>query len=292
MQNTQVIHPSDYDANNIIFSDPIQGNIPDSKPAISFQRINITTKNADGTIGELVIPTNRVFSFGVTENTSQETGKVNGWTFPLCLWSRDGVTEEEKKWTDTFNNIVDKCIDHIIDNKEELDKFDLERSDLKKFNPLYWRKEKKIVNGKTVMDVVDGVGPTLYSKLIYSKKSDKFLTKFFDINDNPIDPIDMQGKYCYTNSVVKIESIFIGNKISLQVKLYESVVEPIQSGMKRLIPSRQVSNPTVNVGSSDSKPFTSDEQDDGSDSDDGSIQDSPPKPIGKKVVVKRRVLKK
>jgi hypothetical protein len=43
------------------------------------------------------------------------------------------------------------------------------------------------------------------------------------------------GKHCYTNAAVKIESIFIGAKISLQVKLYEAVVEPSKMGMKRLL---------------------------------------------------------
>jgi hypothetical protein len=43
------------------------------------------------------------------------------------------------------------------------------------------------------------------------------------------------GKHCYANGAVKIESIFVGSKISLQVKLYEAVVEPSKMGMKRLL---------------------------------------------------------
>jgi hypothetical protein len=65
---------------------------------IEFNRINISTRNEDGYIGELIIPTERLYSFGVSENTSQETGNVTGFTFPLCLWSRDGVTPAEKTW--------------------------------------------------------------------------------------------------------------------------------------------------------------------------------------------------
>jgi len=283
-QDTQLINPSTYNADTMIFSEPIQGNIPDSKPAITFKRINVSTRNPDGSVGELVIPTSRLFSFGVTENKSQETGKVNGWTFPLCLWGRDGATSEEKKWTDTFNTIVERCIEHVLDNKEELDKWELERNDLKKFNPLYWRKEKKIVNGKTVLDVVDGVGPTLYSKLIYSKKSEKFLTKFYTPDNEVIDPIDMLGKYCYTTSVVKIESIFIGNKISLQVKLYESEVEPIQSGMKRLITPRPAAVQAV----SEQKPASVDHVEDIDSDSDGSLEEEvAPKPLIKKRVAAR-----
>jgi hypothetical protein len=75
----------------------------------------------------------------------------------------------------------------------------------------------------------------LYAKLIYSKKQDKFLTQFFDTNDNIIEARDLMGKHCYATGAVKIESIFIGAKIALQVKLYEAVVEPSKMGMKRLL---------------------------------------------------------
>ena len=97
-ENTQLTPASGYNAKErMIFSDPISGEIPDSKPKIEFKRINISTLNEDGSVGELIIPTGRLYSFGVSENTSMETGKVTGHTFPLCLWSRDGATDEEKQ---------------------------------------------------------------------------------------------------------------------------------------------------------------------------------------------------
>ena len=36
---------------------------------------------------------------------------------------------------------------------------------------------------------------------------------FFDVNDEPINALDLMGKYCYTKAAIKIESIFIGSKI-------------------------------------------------------------------------------
>jgi len=292
--NTQIIDPSSgsYDTSKMVFSEPVGGSIPGAGPSISFQRINVSTTNADGTVGDLVLQTSRLFSFGVSENVSPDTGKVNGWTMPLCLWGRDGASPAEKAWTDVFDAVVEKCIDHVIDHKEELDKYDLERSDLKKFNPLYWKKEKKIVNGKPQLVVAEGTGPTLYSKLIYSKKKENFVTRFYDQNDEPIDPLDLLGKYSYVTAAVKIESIFIGNKISLQVKLYEADVEPMQGGMKRLL-----SRPTaVTVVSEAAPTATKPPMDDDDDSDDdGSIElnttnpTAPPKVV-KKVV--RRVVKK
>jgi hypothetical protein len=292
--NTQLISATNYDVSNIEFSTPQVGSVPGGGPAISFSRINISTRNPDGTSGELVMSTERLFSFGVSENTNPDTGKVNGWTMPLCLWNRDGPTSAEKCWTDTFDKIVEKCIDHLIENKEELDKFDLERSDLKKFNPLYWKKVKGVVNGKPQLVVAEGTGPTLYSKLIYGKKNEKFVTNFFDINNNPIDPLEMLGKYCYAKAAIKIESIFIGNKISLQVKLYEVEVEPVQTGMKRLLRPEATSK-VIEASKSTTTAVSVMDVDDSDD--DGSIEDEPvhvPTPVVQTVkkAIPRKINKK
>ena len=225
----------------MIFSEPISGEIPDNKPKIEFKRINISTRNEDGTEGELIIPTERLYSFGVSENICRETGEVTDYTFPLCLWSRDGATREEEIWIDTFNSIVDHCIDHLVDNCEELDRFELERRDLTKskggLNPLYWKTEK----GRRIPDR----GPTLYAKLIYYKKQDKFLTRFYNAQDEPVEARSLMGQHYHAKAAVKIESIFIGSRISLQVKLYEAIVEPTTTSMKRLLARPNVKSTTV-----------------------------------------------
>jgi hypothetical protein len=306
-ENTQLTPAEGYNPKKcMIFSEPIVGSIPDSKVKIEFKRINISTRNEDGSIGELIIPTERLYSFGVSENTSQETGNVTGFTFPLCLWNRDGVTPAEKIWVDTFNDIVENCMDYLIDNKEEIDMFDLTRADLTKskggLNPLYWKKEKFTDDkGKTVLRNVPGKGPTLYAKLIYSKKQDKFLTQFFDNNDSIIDARQLMGKHCYAKGAVKIESIFVGAKISLQVKLYEAVVEPSKMGMKRLL-ARPKARSKVLASQNENKSAASalDEDNEkmgGSDGENGSLvgidDDTPAMTSPKKIVRKvKRVVPK
>jgi hypothetical protein len=303
-KNTVVTPVYKYNTNRMIFQEPSSGSIPDSTPKIEYKRINISTKNEDGSIGDLILPTTRLFSFGVSENKSQETGNVNGWTFPLCLWSRNGPTDEEQNFTDTFNAIVEKCIDHLVENKEEIELYDLTKSDLEKskggLNPLYWKKEKYTdpKTNKSSLRVVPGSGPTLYTKLIYSKKNEKFLSQFYDSSDESINPIDLMGKYCYTTAAVKIESIFIGSKVSLQIKLYEAVVEPTDNGMKRMLLSRPkirsvfdstVSSETDNDDSEKQKTeVDKDELEDDSLSEDE--PDPDPKPVPKKKVT--RVVKK
>ena len=265
-ENTQLTLASGYDINNIIFSDVQHESIPKSVPQINYKRIMIRTKNSDGTIGDLIMPTEKLFSFGISENTNKETGKVNGYVMPLCLHTRDGATKEEKDWSETFTAIVEKCKDHLLANKEEIEYFDLERNDLKKLNPLYYKREK----GK----IVTGTGPTLYAKLIVSKKQDnKILTMYFDFNGDSVDPLTLLGKYCYAKSAVKIESIFIGNRISLQVKLYECEVKLMETGMKQLLRRPKAQQRVLTSNTSKPLEEKSETQPDGFASD-GSVNDS------------------
>lgn len=289
-ENTQLTSATGYNTDRLVFSDPQTGNIPNSVPAITFRRINIQTKNPDGTIGDLIIPTTKLFSFGVSENTNPDSGKVNGYVMPICLWNKDSPTQEEKDWSTTFDKIVDKCKDHLIENKDSLEMYDLERNDLKKLNPLYWKREK----GK----IVEGSGPTLYAKLIVSKKHDKIVSMFYDFEGNNVNPLDLLQKYCYAKSAIKIESIFIGNKISLQVKLYECEVKVSESGMKRLLKRPEAQNRVLSSLSNplDASGKIDDDEDDdgslnGSDVDDEEKKVEKPKPVIKKKIVKKVVRK-
>lgn len=291
MSQTQLTSADGYNAENMIFSEPQIGTIPNSTPAISFKRVNISTKNPDGSVGELIISTEEVFSFGVSENVNPDTGKTNGYVLPLCLYNRDGVTPYEKAFVDTFNKIVEKCKDHLLDNKEEIEQYDLERNDLKKLNCLYYKRDK----GK----VVEGTGPVLYAKLITSNKKegdDKIVSMFFNKEGENMKAVDLIGKYCFVRAAIKIESIFIGNKISLQVKLYEAEVRLSNTGMVRLLPRPQ-SDSRVSVSTSSSGPtLTAIEEEPVIDDDASSLldmdeDDKPPSPVPVKKVVKK-VIKK
>ena len=155
-QNTQLTSAYGYDTSNIIYSEPQLGNIPNANPntpQLQYIRINIKTRNNDGTIGDLIVPSeDELFSFGVSENTSLDTGKVNGHQMSLCLWDRDSLTNKnvptksQKQFTDTIDQITESVKSYIIKNKHLLGKKYAKNDDmefkvhLKKFNPLYWRK--------------------------------------------------------------------------------------------------------------------------------------------------------
>ena len=115
MSSTQLINASSYDTKNMRFSEPIPGSIPDSKPAINYKRINITTVNSDGSVGDLVMATSKVYSYGISENTNQETGKVNGLVMPLVLHDRGGPTQEQKDFVNCFNGIIDHIRKFILE---------------------------------------------------------------------------------------------------------------------------------------------------------------------------------
>ena len=59
--------------------------------------------------------------------------------------------------------------------------------------------------------MIEGSGPTLYAKLMVSKKLNKIVSMFFGKDGNTVDPLNLMGKYCWVKAAIKIESIFIGN---------------------------------------------------------------------------------
>lgn len=281
---SQLTSASGYDVKNIVCSEPKMGEVPKTDQSkkgvpVSFMRIIVNTRYPDGTVGDLILPTEELFSFGISENTSQETNQVTGHTMSLCLWNRDRTSEHyiptkgQLEWTNTYNNIVNHLKSVLIDYhkkgmlatdsftkyKYAKDDNDVEehgglttvgfRSVLGKFNNLYWGKG----GAKTAKPIPDKEGeylngPTLYAKLIESKKKGKVVTQFFDYNDNPIDALKvLQGAYCNVYAAIKIESIFIGNSISLQVKLHEANCKILEGGMTRLL-SRPQADTRVLMG--------------------------------------------
>jgi hypothetical protein len=162
--------------------------------------------------------------------------KTDGYSLSLCLYNKDSPTDEQKKWVETFNSVVEHVKQYLLDHKDDIEKYELEPADLKKLNPLYYKKDK----GK----IVDGTGPTLYAKVMQNKKNNSITTPFCDENGNDLDPLSLLGKRCYATAAIKFEGIFIGSRISLQVKVYEAKVKLIDSAPRRFLQS-MTSNPNV-----------------------------------------------
>ena len=253
---TQLVDPESYDVKNMVFSKPVVTQVPDSK--LTYKRVNIYTKNPDGSQGELCIPTELLHSFGVNTNLDAK-GEIIGYTMPLCVYGKAGATQKEKDFVDTFNKIIENVKDFIMDNKEDLELYSIEeRSELKKIcNALYYKRDPK-----NKAKIMEDVSPTLYVKLIQNKKKNEIASEFFDLDTGrPLKPLDLLDKHCQARAVIKFESIFIGTKISLQIKLYECGVKLIDFGRKALLP-RPSNTSSLKVDISNSAPLASFDDDD------------------------------
>lgn len=226
---------SSYNTKNMLFAEPMQEKVPNS--TFVNKRVRIYTKNPDGSSGDLLLLTPRLFSFGVSENkmmnlpdAKADPNKKNGYTLPLCLWNKEGASPEEKSWTDNLARIVEQIKVYVKTNHRKLGFFD-ECPSLTKCDPVYRKRNKD--DGS----IVETSGPVLYAKLIESKKNNTISTVFQDPEGNPMDPMSILGKYCYVRAVIKIESLYItgSTKINLQVKVREvGDVELIESSIKPL----------------------------------------------------------
>jgi hypothetical protein len=261
--NTQLTSAFGYDVNNMRFRKPIDGSLPNDT-TVKFKRIAIGTKNPDGSLGDLIVPTLRLYSFGLSPNRDQKTGNIDGYSIPLCLFNREDPTEEQRQWVDTFNKIVEHIKQYILDHKDDIERYDLEPAELKKLNPLYYKREK----GK----IVDGTGPTLYAKVMQNKKTGVISTPFCDENGKDVDPLSVMEKRCYATAAIKFESIFIGSRISLQIKVYEARVQLIDSAPRRFLQNAvpQTSSVVIEDSSSSVKHSSLNVNDD-DDDDTGSV---------------------
>lgn len=229
MNSTQLTTATDFDTSRLVFSKPEVGTIPGSK--LTFKRIRLGMRNRDGTMGDLVVGTpDNLMSFGIQETTDQATGSVNGYQFPLVMWGRPQATEEEKQFTDMIHQITDACKTHLVEHRDEIEKYDLEISDLKKLNPLYYKMEK----GK----IIEDRSPIFYVKTYsHRKDNDIQIRTFFTDKETHewIDPLTLMNKRCFARCAIKIESIFIGSKISIQARLYEASIRLQDSSFKSLL---------------------------------------------------------
>ncbi len=247
-KNTKLVDPFEFNANNIVFDDPVAESIP-GQPGTNY-RINLGYKNSNGTDGMFILGFDNCYCFGVSENVDQASKKLNGYVAAISLFDMNGPTNKQQKTVSVLSDIVQQCKKHILKDstQEGLGKIDEEdkilESDLRKINLVFWKKE----NGKPNPEL----GGTIYPKLIWSKSRidsksgkeipSKMLTRFFNIdevdeNGEPVevDPLDYVGKRFIMQAAVKIESIFVGSRISIQMKIYEAFVRETESGPQRLL---------------------------------------------------------
>ena len=207
---------------NIIFNEAKEYKVKDSK--IKYKRIPIEVKYRNGKKGALVLESPVLFSFGVSEKKNQETGKLVGYSIPVCLWARDSVpSNKEKAFFDVINNVTTLSQQHL-ENEYGPDLASTLSS------PFYYKQiEYTDKKGKKRTKVDESSAPVLYTKLIYSEKSKKILSLFKGKGGRDLNPFRYINQYCNVKLALIIEGIFISKTVtSLQIKVHECYVKPLK----------------------------------------------------------------
>ena len=167
----QITSYEDLTADKIIFKEAKKYKVKDSK--IRYKRITIETLYPSGKKGALVIETPFLFSFGVNEKRSQETGKLVGYSIPVCLKSKDSEPNiQEKAFFDVINNVAEICRLHVESE------FGADLASCMSLPFYYKQVEYTDKKGKKKTKRDTSAAPVLYTKLIYSEKSKKILSLF------------------------------------------------------------------------------------------------------------------
>ena len=172
----------------------------------------------------MVIETPILFSFGVNEKKNQETGKLVGYSIPVCLWSKDSEPNtQEKAFFDAINNVVAMCRLHL----ESEYGADLASS---MSSPFYYKQvEYTDKKGKKKTKIDPLAAPVLYAKLIFSEKSKKILSLFKTKGNKDFNPFKYIDQYCNVKMALIIEEIFISKTVtSLQIKVHECYIKPLK----------------------------------------------------------------
>ena len=207
---------------NILFNKAKEYKVKDTK--MKYNRIPIEVKYTNGKKGQLVVETPFLFSFGVNEKKDQNTGKLIGYSLPVCLWSRDSEpNNKEKAFFDVINNLKNLSQQHL----EKEYGPDLASS---LSSPFYYKQiEYTDKKGKKKTKVDESSSPILYAKLIYSEKSKKILSLFKGKGGRDLKPFDYINQYCNVKLALIIEGIFISKTvISLQIKVHECYVKELE----------------------------------------------------------------
>ena len=207
---------------NIIFNKAKEYKVKDSK--IKYKRIPTEVKYPNGKKGPLVVATSVLFCFGVNEKKNQETGKLVGYSIPVCLWAKDSEpNNKEKAFFNLINNVTSFSQQHL-ENEFGPDL----ASTL--FSPFYFKQiEYTDKKGKKRAKVDESSAPVLYAKLIYSEKSRKILSLFKGKGGRDLNPFKYINQYCNVKLALIIEGIFISKTVtSLQIKVHECYVKELE----------------------------------------------------------------
>ena len=192
--------------------------------------IKIQTKYDDNKLGPLVIETPFLFSFGVNERKSQESGELVGYTLPVCLWEKDEEpTPEQSAFFECLTLIQEVCHEYLEETYEERDASE-------RLSEILYYKTTTDKKGRKKIDESGSFSPVLYAKLIYSGKNDQIMSLFRTKGDDNVDPMLYFEKYCTVKVALIIDSIYISEtSVSIQTRVSECYVKPQRRSLEPML---------------------------------------------------------
>ena len=182
MSSKKCVSSEKFDINDLVFGELSEGELRDGT---NFKKIPISVKRPDGSVGPLIMVSETCFSSGV-----QKDSKYNTYTIPLMLCDRDEPTHEQKLFVKAIRDIISAC-------------------DPKPKSCFYGNEDN----------------PILYLKIDFDKRCGEFTTKFYERktmedkkSTKEIKPEKYIGKYCLAKVAMRIDSVFVVNSATLQIK--------------------------------------------------------------------------
>ena len=190
----------------------------------------------------LVFSSEEVFSFGVARNTL-DTNSIS-YQISLCLYDRETPKDSEIKWAAKYEELATVCREYL--KKSEFKKL---KGQIDAMKGLSWK----------CNEIGDADGPKLYPKIMFNQKKEEFITVFMsdeNLSDEIIeDPKTILDKRCKIKVALRFESIFIGSKVALQVRVNDVLISKwIESYKPRALIVRRngpMTNGIKNVKTSD-----------------------------------------
>ena len=206
---------------NIKFNEAKEYSVKDSDK--SYKRIPIEIKYTSKTKGPLVVETPFLFSFGVSKNLDKKSGRLSGYSIPVCLWQRDSTPSSREKSFYDIVNLIKNLSQNYLDKKYGSDEIQPLSP------PLYYKQiEYTDKKGKKKTKIDESSAPILYAKVIYSEKSKKFLS-LFNGKKGSLDPLKYIDYNCRVKLALVFEGIFISDTItSLQIKVHECYIRDLE----------------------------------------------------------------
>jgi hypothetical protein len=155
----------------------------------------------------LVFSSEEVFSFGMALNTLDTN---TSYQISLCLYDRENPKDEEIKWAAKYEELATICREYL--KKSEFKKL---KGQIDAMKGLSWKGN----------EIGDADGPKLYPKIMFNQTKQSFITVFMDEKDKIInDPKEILDKRGRIRAALRFESIFVGSKVALQVRVNDVLI--------------------------------------------------------------------